>query len=195
MVDEPVEDELLQRYFDGELEPTAAAQIAQQLERDAATRDRLRTLTALRGAIGNAIEDETRGVDFNALFARIEQGVHQQPTPTVAEHAWWRERIEQRPAKAMRWMPAMGAFAAAAVVLLAVLRGLSLPHGDDVQGAASGKQSGTQQSGAPAPSTPGSEVVQVDFGSSGGTVFEIALDDGNSTPVVWINDGPEQAVQ
>jgi hypothetical protein len=30
--------------------------------------------------------------------------------------------------------------------------------------------------------------VQVDFGSNTGTVFEIALADGASTPVVWIND-------
>ena len=189
MVNEPVEDELLQRYFDGELEPATAATVAQQLERDAAARGRLQALTALRGAIGRAAEDEARGVDFDALFARIEQGVLPGTPPSVAERAWWRERIEQRPAaRVMRWMPAAGAFAAAAMILLAVLRGLS-PHANDIDGA-----QGKQPSGAPA-TMPGSEVVKVDFGRNGGAVFEIALDDGNSTPVVWINDGPEQAVQ
>jgi hypothetical protein len=33
-----------------------------------------------------------------------------------------------------------------------------------------------------------SEVVQVDFGSNAGTVFNIPLADGSSSPVVWIND-------
>ena len=30
--------------------------------------------------------------------------------------------------------------------------------------------------------------VEVDFGQNAGTVFEIALENGSSTPVVWIND-------
>ena len=62
---------------------------------------------------------------------------------------------------------------------------------------ASQDQAPTTES-APAPpetASSGSEVVDVDFGESTGTVFEVALDDGNSTPVVWINDEPEQAVQ
>jgi hypothetical protein len=41
---------------------------------------------------------------------------------------------------------------------------------------------------------PNSEISQVDFGNSNGTVFEIALADGVSTPVVWINDDPQDTV-
>ena len=37
-----------------------------------------------------------------------------------------------------------------------------------------------------------SEVEQVDFGGKPGTVFEIALADGVSTPVVWINDDVQE---
>jgi hypothetical protein len=37
-----------------------------------------------------------------------------------------------------------------------------------------------------------SEIVQVDFGTNAGTVFEIALDAASSTPVVWINDEEEE---
>jgi hypothetical protein len=44
----------------------------------------------------------------------------------------------------------------------------------------------------PAPATGSSEIVQVDFGGNAGTVFEIALADGVSTPVVWINDDVQQ---
>jgi anti-sigma factor RsiW len=191
MVSEPVQDELLQRYFDGDLEPGEAAKVAQQLERSPEARERLRALSALHGAIGRAVNDPVAGVDFDALFARIEKDVQQAPTPSADERAWWREHMEQPPRKSAqrRLLPAMGALAAAAVLLLAVLRGLSPQHVEPPAGSG-----GAEQSGAPS-GTPGSEVVEVDFGSNAGTVFEIALDDGNSTPVVWINDGPEQAAQ
>jgi hypothetical protein len=41
---------------------------------------------------------------------------------------------------------------------------------------------------------PNSEISQLDFGESNGTVFEIALADGISTPVVWINDESQDTV-
>jgi anti-sigma factor RsiW len=191
MVEEPVEDELLQRYFDGDLDPAAAAAVAQRVEHSPEARERLRALNALHAAVDRSVQDQVPGVDFDALFARIERGVQERPTPSAEERAWWHEHMETQPAKKPRaWLPAMGALAAAAVLLLAVLRGLSLPHGDQAPAT-----KGAPEASGGTSSTPGSEVVEVDFGSNAGTVFEIALDDGNSTPVVWINDGPEQAVQ
>jgi anti-sigma factor RsiW len=192
---EHVEEELLQRYFDGDLAPSPAASVAQHLQQCAACAQRHRALVALRRAIVQAAEDSARGVDFDAMFARVERGVREQPPPNLIERSsvWWQDRLEQR-ARAL-WMPAAGALAAAAVLLL-VVRG-TLPSGDDAPIAAGGSKAGNPSA---APNTapeavPGSEVVQVDFGTNAGTVFEIALDDGNSTPVVWINDGPEQAVE
>lgn len=191
-----IEEELLQRYFDGDLAPSPATAVERHLQQCAPCTQRHRALVALRRAIVHAAEDSARGVDFDAMFARVERGVREQPAPSLIERSsvWWRDRLEQR--ASTLWMPAAGALAAAAVLLL-VVRGTLLPSGDDAHIAAGG---GKHSSQSAAPSTapegvPGSEVVQVDFGTNAGTVFEIALDDGNSTPVVWINDGPEQAVQ
>ena len=33
-----------------------------------------------------------------------------------------------------------------------------------------------------------SEITHVDFGPNAGAIFDIAYDDGSSTPVVWIDD-------
>jgi anti-sigma factor RsiW len=191
MNDQHVQEELLQQYFDGELAPASAAEISRHLEHCDPCSRRHRALFALHDAIGRAAEESSKDVDFDALFARIEQGVQQQPAPGLAERTqvWWREQLDQR-SRAV-WMPAAGAIAAAAVVLLLVVRGI--PTGPEIE----------PPEQAPAPTetastetaSSGSEVVDVDFGESTGTVFEVALDDGNSTPVVWINDEPEQAVQ
>ena len=193
MNDQHVQEELLQQYFDGELAPASAAEISRHLEHCDPCSRRHRALLSLHDAIGRAAEESAKDVDFDALFARIEQGVREQPAPGLAERTqvWWREQLDQR--SRGRWMPAAGALAAAAAVLLLVVRALPTPGPEDIT------------ESAPAPSetetaptetaSAGSEVVDVDFGESTGTVFEVALDDGNSTPVVWINDEAEPAVQ
>src|SRR3954468_18199784 len=140
-----VQEELLQQYFDGELAPTSAADISRHLEQCDPCADRHRALFALHEAIGRAAEDSAKDVDFEALFARIEQGVREQPAKGVAGGAlcarmeqggreqpapglgertqvWWREQLDQRSRR--MWMPAAGAIAAAAVVLLLVGRAL-----------------------------------------------------------------------
>lgn len=195
MNQEHLEDELLQRHFDGDLRSGRAAEVDQHLKDCAQCSERHRALVALHGMVGMAAEESARGVDFEALYARIERGIAEQRTPSLSERlaVWWRDLAEQRPGQV--WVPA-GAALAAAVVLVMVFRGESAPQqaarvqtpvqsdevaGDDELAAAPAPQ-------AVASTTSSSEVVQVDFGSNAGTVFEIALADGKSTPVVWIND-------
>src|SRR5688572_15770614 len=125
-----------------------------------------------------AAEDSARGVDFEALYGRIERGIREQRTPSLSERlsVWWRDLAEQKPGQV--WVPAAAALAAA-VVLVVVYRGEP--------------ERPTARRPAPKPKVAvaaaaiNSEIVQVDFGSNAGTVFEIALADGQSTPVVWIN--------
>jgi hypothetical protein len=80
-------------------------------------------------------------------------------------------------------MSAFGALAVAAAVLLMLYRGepepteASLDEADQLA------------------SLTRSEVVEIDFGNNAGTVFEIALSDGSSTPVVWINDDDDEEAQ
>jgi anti-sigma factor RsiW len=184
--DEHVEEELLQRYFDGELAGPRAEQIAQHLEVCQACAARRKALTELRRAIAIAATERGQGLDSEALFTRIEQSVRERPAPGVVERisVRWRDSPERRARQF--WVPAAGTLAAAAALLL-FLRGMpqqgpdgAVPNRDDVgQGATAHV------------SVANSEVEQVDFGSKAGTVFEIALTEGVSTPVVWINDDGE----
>jgi len=193
---EHLEDELLQRHFDGDLRPGRAAEVKQHLESCTACSERRRALVALHGMVEMAAEQSARDVDFDALYARIEHGIREQRTASLTERlaVRWRDLAEQRPGQL--WVPA-GAALAAAVVLLMVFRGEPAPQqtaqheqapaqhdeaaGDDELAAAPAPQAAASSEGS-------SEVVQIDFGSNAGTVFEIALADGKSTPVVWIND-------
>src|SRR5256885_15405682 len=99
MNDEHVEEELLQRYFDGDLAPASAASVAQHLGQCERCAARHRTLGALHTAIERAALERTTGVDFEALLGRIEQDASTRPQGVVA-----RRRIG-------RWAPAAAVLA------------------------------------------------------------------------------------
>jgi anti-sigma factor RsiW len=184
--DEHVEEELLQRYFDGVLEEQSAAHVKQHLGLCASCGARHRALGRLSQAIGMAAEEHARGVDFEALFSRIERGIGEPLNASPIERAVSRrDRVEKR--WRQFWMPAAGAIAAAAALLL-FLRSLppkELPRASAPAGGESGQGLASRATAT------NSEVEQVDFGGNAGTVFEIALADGISTPVVWIDDSEQ----
>lgn len=208
-MDEPdAQEELLQQYFDGELAPTLAAQVEAQLERDPAYAAQYRSLRRLREMISMSAEEIARDVDFDALYGRIETGVESADGQTGLLGrlvVWWHELLEHRPLT----LAAAGAFAglvAIAVTRLAVTDAPS-PRADRAAGEARVGAGPAEHPGAAGAAAAkdetaryakprkskvalaqNSEVVQVDFGDNTGTVFEIALADGVSTPVVWIND-------
>jgi anti-sigma factor RsiW len=147
-----LEEELLQRYFDNDLLADEASQVASHLAECEACAARQRSLRALRVGVGVLAEESARDVDFDALFGRIERG--------IAESAPRGARARTRVKRV--WLPAMGALAAAAALVMFL-------------------------QGGP-PSNASTEIEEVAFGEWGGTVFEVALADGASTKVVWIND-------
>jgi anti-sigma factor RsiW len=147
-----LEEELLQRYFDGDLGADEHSQVASHLAECDACAARQRSLQALRVGVGVLAEESARDIDFDALFGRIERG--------IAESAPRGVRTRTRPTRI--WLPAAGVLAAAAALVM-FLRG------------------GT-------PPSSSTEIEEVAFGEWGGTVFEVALADGASTKVVWIND-------
>jgi anti-sigma factor RsiW len=172
-------------HFDGELAPSEAASVERHLAACNECSARHGSLLRLREMITVSAEQVGSQVDFDAMFGRIEQATRAQPAPGLFERlsVWVKEALEHNPSKV--WVPAGVAFAAAAAALLA------LPEQEEPVARPSPRSYGPK----PAPmmlatneSANASEVVQVDFGSNTGTVFEIALADGASTPVVWIND-------
>jgi len=193
-------------HFDGELAPAEAASVQRHLATCGECSNRLSSLQRLREMIAMSAEQVASEVDFDAMFGRVEQGMKVAPAPSVLDRLtlWVTESLEHNPMKV--WAPA-GGFAVAAAALIFVLArsgGAEGPEGREPEVARKGiieegrepkrervaiaegpdaKSDPAEQVGANA-----SEVVQVDFGSNTGTVFEIALADGASTPVVWINE-------
>jgi anti-sigma factor RsiW len=169
-----VSDEQLQRHYDGELEPAEQLEARNHLADCTSCTARLESLARLSGLIRLAHEDAIGTADFRDLFSRIERAIDAPGDTVVAPNAKARAKWF-RPAT----MSALGGLAVAAAVLLMIYQQDSsttetLP--DD---------SGTTLAVL---DTPRSEIVHVDFGTNAGTVFEIAMADGTSTPVVWIND-------
>ena len=193
MSDQHLTDDLLQRFADGDLSAAHAASASQHLEHCTQCTQAHARLQALHRVMLVAANHSAEGVDFEALYRRIERGTREAPEPGLLERLslWWRELVEHQPGRLL--VPA-GALAIAAAVIISTRTSDPKPKEILVQ------RDTTTAQPAQAPSTPdesanalamasaGSEVVQVDFGDGTGTVYEIALADGVSTPVVWIND-------
>lgn len=166
MPDAHIEEELLNRYFDGDLAGESASTVATHLSQCGSCQSRLSTLQSLHDAITARAEESARehDIDFDALFGRIERGIHAAPAPIDLSA---RRAATHKPRPARIWASAAGALAVAAGVLFAVRAGLQGTGGENSN----------------------IEIEQVAFNDDyGGTVFEVALAEGVSTRVVWIND-------
>jgi len=185
-----LEDELLQRYFDGELSNGSAVEARQHLDSCETCRKRHRSLERLHMFVNMSAEEAAEDVDFNSLFGRIESGIEeaQKREKVVSIKSWFKSSRLSRP---LVFAPV--AIAAAAVF---VFVNQLAPTQEVTRGPQGRKRSNrTVLVDKRIPQQPqNSEVVQVDFGANTGTVFEIALAEGVSTPVVWINDETDEMV-
>ncbi len=186
---EHLDDELLQRHYDGDLDRTEAARADEHLQTCDACASKLAALTHLATLLASDAEHAAANADFAGMFERIEQNIARDAGQNSgAKVVSLEARRNKRPMAVASTL--LAGLAAAAAVVLMVYRpggGNTIPD----EPVAGGSPSGSAQT-APAPTAanaPGhSEVVQADFGSNAGTVFDISLADGSSTPVVWIND-------
>lgn len=178
-----LDDETLQRLLDGDLNAREAKQARDVLSRSTADAARYRQFERLHQLVQRGADDMVGELDADAMFRNIETGIAKN-RPGLFEQlgAWLSEFIEHR---AQVWMPMAGAGVVAAAVLLTVYAPGST--GEELAVVPGGNVPAAVVPNSDA-ATPNSEVVQVDFGTNSGTVFEIALAGGKSTPVVWIND-------
>ncbi|MCG8558066.1 MAG: hypothetical protein MJD61_22680 [Proteobacteria bacterium] len=189
-----IDDNALQRYFDGELSRAEASDLEHELAADPLSAARLEQLRRLSRLMTAASDDAAKSLDSDGLFARIEAvrshaagksgplARSHPAAPNLLERVWsW---IGGLAPKRQVWMPVAGATVMAAAVLLTFFVP-EMELGDEVArpvGSATEPASLTGQ---------GSEVVVVDFGDHVGTLFEVFGADGRATPVVWINDHGE----
>jgi anti-sigma factor RsiW len=177
-------DELLQRHFDGDLDPAETNAVQAHLagcQPCAARRRALERLHALMATtLGAASKHVEQEADFAGLYERIESGIQSDTEPGAGKVV---DLASRKRARAVVAYVVTAAAAAAAVVITVFHPGSNSQRPEAVTGS-------EQQAATPEAATVHgrSEVVNVDFGSNAGTVFEISLADGSSTPVVWIND-------
>jgi anti-sigma factor RsiW len=164
--------EQLQLHLDGELPEAERAQLLGHIAECDTCVDQLATFRRLGNLIRVAAADsETEtDLDFARMLANVERAVAIESSADVRSI-----KSAAKPAvRKVRWIyrgaPALGAVALAAAALLMVYHPDS---NDDINYDSA---------------NPPSEIVEVDFGSNAGTVFDIPLSDGSSTPVVWIDD-------
>lgn len=174
------EDEQLLLLFDGELAPEEEAKVRRRIEGSAEGVAQLQAWGRLRAAMQEASTDWTREIDSDALFARIEAEIADTERPVDSSGSPQAEEAPVEPPTPLRVVPgrrerriwaAVGTgLAAAAAVLFVVLSRPSRPAPQDVS------------------AVRGSEVVEVDFGTNTGTIFEVQGGAGESLAVVWIDE-------
>ncbi len=170
-MESPKTDETLQMLFDGELTPDEEAALRRSLEESPESMAQLREWEQLREAMQTASGEWTGALDSDALFARIEAELAVPDAPVAPiEPAVRALRVVPGGRERRIWGAVAGGFAAAAAIFLAVMTWPGVPSPSDV------------------PVARGSEVLEVDFGSNTGTIFEVEGSAGEMLAVVWIDD-------
>ncbi|MET0343332.1 MAG: hypothetical protein ABW252_20145 [Polyangiales bacterium] len=204
----PIDDEILQRYHDGDLSPAEARGLSAQIAGDPAAQRRLRELSLLQSLIREAADDASAELDSDALFRAIEGRLPQRAAPSLPPPAPANVRPLRRRGL---WLPVLGATAVAAATLLVVLRSgehdggageamppqiagkleaLSERSADDARLGTDGPPNRWPSFGGElvlVSTAKGSRLEHVDFGRNTGTAFLIEDEDVGVT-VVWLDD-------
>jgi anti-sigma factor RsiW len=164
------QDEKLQMFFDGELAPEEEAAVRRSLEGSPEGAAQLREWERLRTAMKSVATDWAGEIDSDALFGRIESEIGA-PVVPIEQARPEQQALRVVPGGRERrvWGGVATGLAAAAAIFLAVMAWPER-HLD------------------PTPITRGSEVLEADFGSNTGTIFEVEGGAGESLAVVWIDD-------
>ncbi|HEX6242790.1 MAG TPA: hypothetical protein VFZ61_17880 [Polyangiales bacterium] len=170
-----LDDDLLQRYYDGDLSPDEERSVSAEIAKDTGAQRRLSELAALHELMQAPLIEAAAGLDGDALFARIQADIKQQQQLGFGERlrvlsGEWFEH------KRGVLVPAAASLAAAAAALIILL----VPR--EARQPAGGEPLLAQLHGT--------RIENVDFGQSTGTVFEVD-NEGVSAAVVWISDDEE----
>ncbi|MFW6049704.1 MAG: anti-sigma factor family protein [Myxococcota bacterium] len=180
-----IDDDQLQRYFDGELPATEARAIREALEASEEHRARLDQLGRLRELVRLAADEMAEDVGADDLYARVKGDLQAQKR---------REELRALEGGRRRRRVAVGTavgLALAAAVALAMLQPRDGAEPPLAQPAAERSETAlaeNQHPAAPPGGPQGSEVLEVDFGANTGTVFEVEGTAGHPVAVVWIDD-------
>jgi len=171
-MDSRIDDDLLQRYFDGDLAPSETASVRAQLDGSEADRTRLGQLERMKELLVAVVNDDVGDVPSEAIFEGVRGAIGDRPPLRVVPGGSRGKRTIV--------FGALVLAAAAAVVFMLNSRTEHVHPGETVAGV---------ETPTPPPRSPsGSQVEEVDFGMNAGTVFAVEGDSGESLAVIWIND-------
>jgi len=173
--------EKLQRHHDGELSEQEAADARQHLRTCAPCQAELDALERLSDMVRWSTDETAANsdVDFTRMFAEIERAVSQDDHARSSQPNVIPLSQKRAASPVMRAVPALGALALAAAAILMLNRSDTLPSDGGEQQLALLDASHT-------------EITAVKFGRNAGQVFGIPIADGQSVPVVWIDDEDEE---
>jgi hypothetical protein len=181
-----LDDDTLQRYFDGDLSPLEASSVRNEIAASPEARARLEELRKLSEMMKAAADEFAGGLDGDALFANIQGGIANDRAEggerlRVVASEWF----EHRKATLVSMV---GVAAVAAAALLTVTRDRPAANDELARSAPAPREE--RRAALAANDVHGTRIENVDFGESTGTVFEIE-DQGVATAVVWIADEEE----
>jgi anti-sigma factor RsiW len=183
----PLDDDLLQRFYDGDLTPLEEHGVQAQIEADPRAQRRLAELGRMTEVLREGTAELGSKLDSNALFASIERELKQPSGVPVRTRArvLTSEWLSHRRGTVVYLA---GTAAIAAATLLAVLRPSTQVTDDNgMLVLAPGEEREPVVPAQEAMALHGSSVEDVDFGANTGTVFELD-NEGVAVAVVWIND-------
>lgn len=200
-----VQDDLLQRYHDGEVEERQASEVRTHVEACEHCTTRMASLSKLHTMLSAAADEFGDAVHSDALFARIEQGLRAAPAPGLGERLrlWWDDLLEPLQPRGM-WVPAVAAVGVAVALFLVARPGGSpesrspggevavrMPVGPNAPvGSTASTPSGGPTPVAVEPQLAAmlpSEVVALESAITA-TYFPVEAGEGTSTQVVWIEE-------
>jgi len=189
MTEPTLNDTLLHRYYDGDLDPEEAAAVEAALDADEGSREKLGALEQLGDLLRAHGNTASADLDSDGLFASIEANLGDSATEAIGPDL----RLISGGVPTPRTTRAPGyimlALAAAALMIF-FIEPSPAPEPIAEQTTGTTPAEGSGEAGlviidtAPA----GSEVLAVDFGSSTGTAFTVEGDVGQPVAVLWISD-------
>lgn len=213
----PNDTELLHRYVDGDLSADERAALEARAKADPTIRARLEGLLEVRRLVADVAEDNSRDLDADAMFAKIEARLvatssAETSSSDISSDTIQKVREDARPglrvipggasANKPAEVPAevrrrrvigvvIGALAAAAAAIIAFTQfGRTEDTVADHEPAPVAPPGETEEEVATVEDTDPArtEVLEVDFGTNAGTIFAVEGDEGERYVVVWLDD-------
>jgi anti-sigma factor RsiW len=174
---------LLERYFDGELDPALSAQVEDALAHCPDCQERLATLVMLREGMRQPIEAELSQVSFAGLWERVEAEAFPKAAPAPAKPGWWSRLLDAaRESLSMGQLAALGAGAAAVAIVFFSLRPSEVPTDPPPDSASLASGAGAAEDSGDGNNTAWVSSVEV---GSGFVIIDQVPSDPTAPLIVW----------